>query len=59
LLLVEQREAVIQQFRTLLAPVAGPVAAGGCEAIEAGEDVERVGSGHGALLMSGDRVQLC
>ena len=34
----------------LLAPVAGPVAAGGAEAVEAGEDAEGVGSAHAPLL---------
>jgi hypothetical protein len=34
----------------LLAPGAGPVATGGAESVEAGKDVECVGSGHDALL---------
>ena len=52
LLLAVHGEAVVEQLGALLAPVAGPVAAGvgGAEAIEAGEDVERVGRGHDALL---------
>src|SRR5919108_2167159 len=56
LLLAVQGEAVVGQLRALLAPVAAPVAAVGAEAIEAGKDVEGVGSGHDALLSAGDRV---
>jgi hypothetical protein len=37
----------------LLAPVAGLVAAGGAETVEAGKDVECVGSRHDALLECG------
>src|SRR5215218_7719288 len=60
LLLAVQGEAVVEQLGALLAPVAGPVAAGGAEAVEAGKDVECVGRGHDALLewliaCSGDR----
>ena len=47
LLRVVQGEAVVEQLGALLAPVAGPVGAGGAVAVEAGEDVEGVGSGHG------------
>src|SRR5207247_1931848 len=50
LLLVVQGEAVVEELGALLAPVAAPVAAGGAEAVEAGKDVEGVGTGHGALL---------
>src|SRR5919197_268647 len=50
LLLAVQREAVVEELGALLAPVAGPIAAGGAEAVEAGKDVEGVGSGHDALL---------
>ena len=54
LLLVVQREAVVEQFGALLAPVAAPVAAAdAAEAVEAGKDVEGVGSGHDALLECG------
>ena len=53
LLLAVQGEAVVEQLGALLAPVAGPVAAGGAEAVEAGKDVEGVGSGHDALLECG------
>src|SRR6202035_4670808 len=45
LLLVVQGEAVVEQLGALLAPVAAPVATGGAEAVEAGKDVECVGSG--------------
>jgi hypothetical protein len=37
----------------LLAPLAAPFAAVGAVAIEAGKDVEGVGSGHDALLECG------
>src|SRR5687767_1710325 len=60
LLLAVQGEAVLEQFGALLAPVAAPVAAGGAEAVEAGKDVEGVGSGHDVLLeygRSGVRIQ--
>ncbi|MBF6174704.1 alpha/beta hydrolase [Nocardia blacklockiae] len=40
-----------EQFGPLLSPVSGPVAPGGTEAVETGEDVERVSGGHGALLV--------
>src|SRR3954469_8630437 len=51
LLLAVRGEAVLEELGALLAPVAAPVAAAdGAEAVEAGKDVERVGSGHGALL---------
>jgi hypothetical protein len=53
LLLAVQGEATVEQLGALLAPVAGPVAAGGAEAVEAGKDVEGVGSGHDALLEYG------
>src|SRR5919197_3033914 len=43
-------KAVVEQLGALLAPVAGPIAAGGAVAVEAGKDVECVGSGHDALL---------
>src|SRR5918995_6808112 len=46
LLRVEQGEAVVEQLGALLAPVAAPVAAVGAVAVEAGKDVEGVGSGH-------------
>jgi hypothetical protein len=46
LVVVVQGEAVVEQLGALLAPVAGPIAAGGPEAVEAGEDVEGVGRGH-------------
>src|SRR3954453_23977175 len=56
LLVAVQGEAVVEQLRALLAPVAAPVAAaGGAEAIQAGKDVEGVGSGHEALLECVDR----
>src|SRR3954453_13421653 len=56
LLLAVQGEAVVEELRALLAPVAAPVtAAGGAEAIEAGKDVKGVGSGHDALLGCVDR----
>src|SRR3954452_1995645 len=42
-----QVEAMVEQLRALLAPVPGPVGAGGGVAIEAGEDVERISGGHG------------
>src|SRR5215218_10820394 len=42
--------AVVEQLGALLTPVAGPVGAGGAVAVEAGKDVEGVGSGHDALL---------
>ena len=44
---------MIEQFGALLTPVAGPVAAGGAVAVDAGEDVGGVGSGQGALLECG------
>jgi hypothetical protein len=47
---------VVEELGALLAPVAGPVAAGGAEAIEAGKDVEGVGSGHHVLLRMVERV---
>jgi hypothetical protein len=51
LLSVVQGEAAVEKFGTLLAPVATPIAAADtAEAVEAGKDVERVGSGHGDLL---------
>src|SRR5450755_1306506 len=50
LLLAIEGEAVLEELGALLAPVASPVAAGGAEAVEAGKDVECVGSGHDALL---------
>src|SRR5207302_8664853 len=56
LLVAVQGEAVVEQLRALLAPIAAPVAAaGGAEAIEAGKDVEGVGGGHDALLGCVDR----
>src|SRR3954463_9588330 len=48
LLRAVQLEAVVEQLGALLAPVAGPVAAGGTEAVEATEHVEGVGNGHDA-----------
>src|SRR5215203_6802791 len=45
-------EAVVEQLGALLAPVAGPVGAGGAVAVEAGKDVEGVGRGHVGLLES-------
>ena len=42
---------MLEQLGPLLAPVAGPVAAGGAEPVEAGEDVEGVRRGHRALLV--------
>src|SRR5919108_694001 len=58
LLLAEQGEAVVEQLRALLAPVAAPVGAGPerAVAVEAGKDVEGVGGGHDALLEWVDRV---
>src|SRR6266511_4397257 len=53
LLLAVQGEAVVEQLRALLAPVATPVASVGAVAIEAGKDVEGIGSGHDALLECG------
>jgi hypothetical protein len=53
LFLFVQAEAVTEQFRALLAPVAGPVAAGRAEAVEAGEHIEGVGIGHDDLLARG------
>src|ERR671936_3058200 len=52
LVVAEQVKAVFEQLGALLAPVAAPVARGavGAVAIEAGKDVEGVGSGHDALL---------
>src|ERR671910_960386 len=47
LLLAVQGEAVVEQLRALLTPVAAPIAAVGAGAIEAGKDVEGVGGGHG------------
>src|SRR6266508_2979278 len=38
--------SVLEQLGALLAPVAAPVAAVGAKAVEAGKDVESVGSGH-------------
>src|SRR6476659_3986749 len=56
LLVAVQGEAVLEQFRALLPPVAAPVAAAGrAEAIQAGKDVEGVASGHDALLEWVDR----
>src|SRR5829696_10169034 len=48
LLVAERGKAVVEQLRALLAPVAAPVAAGAVRAVavEAGEDVEGVDSGH-------------
>jgi hypothetical protein len=37
----------------LLTPIAAPVAAVGAVAVEAGKDVEGLGSGHDALLECG------
>src|ERR687885_717747 len=45
--------AVLEQLGALLAPVAAPVTAVGAVAVEAGKDVEGVGSGHDALLECG------
>src|SRR5207244_7018474 len=56
LLFAVQGEAVVEELRALLAPIAGPVAAGGAEAVEAGKDVECVGGGHDALLECLDGV---
>src|ERR671916_423857 len=53
LLRAEQGEAVVEQLGALLAPVAGPLGAGGAVAVEARENVERVGRGHGAHLGCG------
>src|SRR5215204_2509303 len=53
LLLAIQGDAVVEELGALPAPVAGPVAAGGAEAVEAGKDVEGIGSGHDALLECG------
>src|SRR2546421_12710057 len=53
LLRAVQGEAVVEQLGALLTPVAGPVAAGGAVAVEAGKDVEGVGSGHVVLLGCG------
>src|SRR5207249_2333120 len=50
LVLVVDGEAVVEEFGTLLAPVAGPIAAGAPEAVEAGEHIEGVSRGHRALL---------
>ena len=44
LLRAVQGKAVVEQLGALLAPVAAPVAAGGAVAVEAGKDVEGVGS---------------
>jgi hypothetical protein len=44
---------VVKELGALLAPIAAPVAAVGAEAVEAGEDVESVGSGHDVLLEFG------
>src|ERR1044071_8570931 len=44
LLRLIQGEAVVEQLRALLAPVAAPVAGVGAVAVEAGEDVEGIGS---------------
>src|SRR3954465_1692316 len=46
LLLAVEGKAVLEQLGALLAPVAGPVAAGGAVTVEAGEYVEDVGRGH-------------
>src|SRR5689334_20621147 len=51
LFFVVQGEAVVEEFGALLAPVAGPVAAGRAVTVEAGEDVEGVGSGHASCLL--------
>src|SRR3954451_203775 len=48
--------AMVEQLGALLAPVAGPLGAGGAVTVEAGEDVEGVGRGHGSLLDAVDRV---
>jgi nicotinamide-nucleotide amidase len=53
LLRAVQGSAVVEQLGALLTPVAGPVGAGGAVAVEAGKDVEGVGSGHDALLECG------
>src|SRR5258708_7011185 len=45
--------AVVEELGALLAPIPAPVAARGAEAVEAGKDVECVGSGHDALLECG------
>src|ERR671920_2572784 len=52
LLLADYGEAVVEELGALLAPVAAPVARGGvgAVAVEGGEDVEGVGSGHVVLL---------
>src|SRR5918993_3409473 len=50
-----QGKAVVEQLGPLLTPVAGPVAARGAVAVEAGKDVEGVGSGHVVLLSAVDR----
>jgi hypothetical protein len=48
---------VVEQFGALLAPVATPVAtANAAEAVEAGKDVEGVGSRHDALPSAVDGV---
>src|SRR5215211_4425714 len=52
-LLAVQVEAVVEQLGALLAPVAGPVAAGAAIAVETGKDVEGVASSHDALLSNG------
>lgn len=57
LLRAVQGKAVVQQLGALLTPVAGPVAAGGAVAVEAGKDIEGVGSGHTLLPESVDRRQ--
>src|SRR6266498_581937 len=44
---------LVEQLGALLAPVAAPVAAMGAVAVEAGKDVESVGSGHDVLLECG------
>jgi hypothetical protein len=41
---------VVQQLGALLTPIAGPVATGGAVAVEAGKDIEGLGSGHVVLL---------
>ena len=50
LLLAVQGEAVVEELGALLTPVAALGAAVGAKAVEAGKDVEGVGSGDDALL---------
>src|SRR5687768_10028960 len=50
LLRAVQGKAVVKQLGALLTPVAAPVAAVGAVAVEAGKDVEGVGSRHVVLL---------